>query len=97
MTSRLRATLEATADGILVLDGNGRIANMNRRLAGLWGLPEALLARHDDQAILEHLIHAVEDPAALRTLLTTLNQLDNASFRAKRKLTIPFVKEILEL
>ncbi len=33
----------------------------------------------------------------MRTLLTTLNQLDNASFRAKRKLTIPFVKEILEL
>ena len=74
MTSRLRATLEATADGILVLDGNGRIANMNRRLAGLWELPEALLARHDDQAILEHLIHAVEDPAALRALLTTHSQ-----------------------
>ncbi|WP_412459563.1 HdaA/DnaA family protein, partial [Aeromonas caviae] len=33
----------------------------------------------------------------MRTLLATLNRLDNASFRAKRKLTIPFVKEILEL
>lgn len=28
----------------------------------------------------------------MRTLLATLNRLDNASFRAKRKLTIPFVK-----
>ena len=36
-------------------------------------------------------------PRDMRTLLATLNQLDNASFRAKRKLTIPFVKEILEL
>jgi CheY-like chemotaxis protein len=55
MASRLRATLEATADGILVLDGEGRIVNMNRRLADLWPLPEALLARHDDAAILAHM------------------------------------------
>jgi DnaA family protein len=33
----------------------------------------------------------------MRTLLSTLNLLDNASFRAKRKLTIPFVKEIIGL
>ncbi len=70
MTSRLRATLEATADGILVTDGDGRIVNMNRRLAGLWQLPETLLARHDDAAILDHLAGAVEHPAALLRLLT---------------------------
>jgi PAS domain-containing protein len=62
MASRLRATLEATADGILVLDRDGRIVNMNRRLARLWHLPEALLTRHDDAAMLEHLIEAVETP-----------------------------------
>ncbi|MGL5948517.1 MAG: DnaA inactivator Hda [Aeromonas sp.] len=33
----------------------------------------------------------------MRTLLATLNALDNASFHAKRKLTIPFVKETLKL
>jgi len=30
-------------------------------------------------------------------LLNTLDQLDNASLEAKRKLTIPFVKEVLRL
>jgi len=80
MGSRLRATLEATADGILVLDGHGRIANMNRRLAGLWQLPESLLARHDDEAILAHLIDAVQDPAALRALLTTHSQDPSETF-----------------
>ncbi|WP_374261102.1 response regulator [Zoogloea sp.] len=74
MSSRLRATLEATADGILVLDADGRIVNMNRRLAGLWQLPEDLLARHDDDAILDHLANAVEEPAALLTLLTAHSQ-----------------------
>ena len=71
---RLRATLEATADGILVLDGDGRIVNMNRRLAGLWQLPEGAAGPPRRPAILHHLIHAVEDPAALRTLLTTHSQ-----------------------
>ncbi len=33
----------------------------------------------------------------MRTLLTTLNELDHASLDAKRKLTIPFVKEALHL
>ena len=70
MASRLRATLEATADGILVLDREGRVVNMNRRLARLWQLPEDLLARHDDTALLGHLIQAVEAPDVLRRLLT---------------------------
>jgi DnaA-homolog protein len=33
----------------------------------------------------------------MNTLLDTLDQLDNASLEAKRKLTIPFVKEVLAL
>ncbi|WP_028862193.1 DnaA inactivator Hda [Psychromonas aquimarina] len=33
----------------------------------------------------------------MNTLLTTLDRLDNASLEAQRKLTIPFVKEVLEL
>ncbi|MGK2946560.1 MAG: HdaA/DnaA family protein, partial [Candidatus Malihini olakiniferum] len=33
----------------------------------------------------------------MRTLFITLDQLDQASITAQRKLTIPFVKEILEL
>ncbi|SUG19040.1 Chromosomal replication initiator protein DnaA [Salmonella enterica subsp. arizonae] len=33
----------------------------------------------------------------MRTLFMTLDQLDHASITAQRKLTIPFVKEILKL
>ena len=69
MTSQLRATLEATADGILVLDDTGRIANINRRLARLWGLPDALLTQRDDAAILAHFTAALMDPAPFEALL----------------------------
>ncbi len=89
MASRLRATLEATADGILVLDRDDRVVNLNRRLAHLWQIPEALLARHDDNALLEHFCHAVEDPGTLQHLLTghgrdTRETFDTVSLRDGR-------------
>jgi two-component system, sensor histidine kinase len=61
-TSQLRATLEATADGILVLDRDGRISNMNRRFAQLWQLPEAFMMRHDDTRLFAFIIAQLEAP-----------------------------------
>lgn len=55
----LRATLESTADGILVCDLNGRIRNYNRLFAELWDVPEGLLAEHSDTAVYEHLQKSV--------------------------------------
>lgn len=51
MTSALRATLEATADGILVTDLSGHIININHRFARIWQLPETLLNQQDDQRL----------------------------------------------
>jgi len=47
----LQATLEATADGILVADLNGRIRTFNRRFAQIWAMPVTLLQQHDDGAV----------------------------------------------
>jgi PAS domain S-box-containing protein len=55
MASRLRATLEATADGILLVDNGGAILNMNRRFSALWDVPDDLLQRRDDAGIMAHL------------------------------------------
>lgn len=57
MTSQLRATLEATADGILVLDRRGAILNMNRRFAQMWKMPDELLIRHQDSDLLDFVLH----------------------------------------
>ena len=43
LLSELQATLESTADGILVTDLAGHIRAFNRRFAQIWSLPEALL------------------------------------------------------
>lgn len=50
--SLLEATLESTADGILVVDREGNITKYNKKFIQMWGIPEPILAsRSDDQAI----------------------------------------------
>jgi PAS domain S-box-containing protein len=50
--SLLRATLEATTDGILVVDDTGKIVTYNQQFVEMWRIPEDVLtARDDDRAI----------------------------------------------
>ncbi len=50
--STLHATLEATADGILVVDGQSRIVNFNQRFTEMWRIPGAIMeSRNADQAL----------------------------------------------
>jgi diguanylate cyclase (GGDEF)-like protein/PAS domain S-box-containing protein len=61
LLTELRATLESTADGILVSDLNGSIRNYNRNFAALWDLPPDLPADRQDAAIQNHLANSVLD------------------------------------
>src|SRR5579864_445950 len=62
--SLLEATLDATADGILVVDSEGRITSFNRRFAELWRIPEHVLATRDDNQVLAFVVDQVTDPGA---------------------------------
>ena len=68
-TSQLRATLESTGNGILVVDWQGRVASMNHLLSTMWRLPEELLLRHDDEAILDYVSAQVVDSEHFRRRL----------------------------
>lgn len=59
--AELRATLDSTADGILVTDMEGGIRGYNRRFAEMWSLPEDLLTRRDDRAVFEWMGSRVQD------------------------------------
>ena len=59
--AELRATLEATADAILVTDLAGRIRAFNRRFAAMWQLPDAVLHAGEERAIHEWLRMNVMD------------------------------------
>lgn len=64
LLSELRATLESTADGILVVDLAGRIRAFNQRFAAMWALPEDLLLQRDDESIHAWMRRSVIDPQA---------------------------------
>ena len=53
----LRAIQEATLDGILVVDRNGKVLTFNRRFLDLWNIP----AEADDQTLLGHAADRVAD------------------------------------
>lgn len=71
-TSLLRATLESTAEGILVIDLRGRIVNFNHRFAQLWGIPEAVLNRGHDWAVFRSALSKFADPRLGRRRLREL-------------------------
>ena len=68
-TSQLRATLESTGNGILVIDWQGRIASMNRLFSAMWQLGEDLLLQRDDAAIIDFISSSVVDEDLIRRRL----------------------------
>jgi diguanylate cyclase (GGDEF)-like protein/PAS domain S-box-containing protein len=62
--SLLTATLDSTADGILVVDAAGKITSVNRRFAEIWQLPDEVLAARDDQHALAFVLDQVAHPEA---------------------------------
>ena len=72
--SELRATLDSTTDGILVLDLNGGIVNFNPRFVTLWELPQALLAERDNAAVAAWMLRRVTDPVTYSKRLQVLTE-----------------------
>jgi PAS domain S-box-containing protein len=62
--SMLRSILEATADGILVVDVVGKVVTYNQRFADLWRIPQQLLDQGDDDELLAFVLDQLEEPEA---------------------------------
>jgi PAS domain S-box-containing protein len=57
----LRATLEATADGILATDSEGRITGWNTKFVAMWGMPLELIALRDVQKVRAFIAQQLKD------------------------------------
>ncbi len=62
--SLLQATLESTADGLLVVDLEGHIESYNEEFARMWRVPREILAARDDERAMAHAIEQLRDPDA---------------------------------
>lgn len=63
-TETIRATLEATADGILVVDSAGKIVAHNRKFETMWGVAEPVLKLLDHHRLLDFVKSQLRDPEA---------------------------------
>ena len=62
VASLLRATLESTADGILVVDPAGKVVTSNRKFAELWRIPRPILDTGDDNQLLSFILNQLNSP-----------------------------------
>lgn len=60
--SMLGATLESTADGILVVAHDGRIAGANTQFLRMWGIPDGFAEAHDDDFLMSFVLDQLVDP-----------------------------------
>jgi diguanylate cyclase (GGDEF)-like protein/PAS domain S-box-containing protein len=60
--SLLQATLESTADGILVLDNEGQVSHCNQKLLDIWELNTQLLPIGQNSQILDEIVNQLQDP-----------------------------------
>ena len=58
----LKATLDATADGVLVVDRTGKVVSSNRRFVEMWRIPEALVQSRDDSKMVAFVLDQLKDP-----------------------------------
>src|SRR5262249_25681611 len=58
----LRATLDSTADGILVVDARGKIVTYNRRFLEIWRIPGPVVAARDDSTVLDFVLDQLKEP-----------------------------------
>ena len=72
--SLLRATLESTADGILVVDLSGAVVGHNQKFLDMWGIPAEVVATRDDARLIDSVLGMLRDPEGFTAKIRRLYQ-----------------------
>ncbi len=65
--SLLKATFEATADGILVTDVRGKVLHFNQKFADLWQIPASILSSQNSHDVIKLISQRLKDPKSFST------------------------------
>jgi len=84
--SLVEATLEATDNGILVVDLNNRVTLVNKRFVTLWGVSEDLLVDLNDERFLNHVLGQLVEPQRFLKSVQQARNRPASTFRDTLKL-----------
>ncbi len=62
--SLLQAAINSVADGLLVVDRQGKVTSVNQRFLHLWNIPQALADNRDDEELLAFVLDQLREPEA---------------------------------
>ena len=62
--SLLLGIINSTADGLLVVDREGKVVSANTQFSELWRIPKVLLDRGDDATLLDFVLEQLQEPEA---------------------------------
>ena len=71
-TSLLHAAFDATTDGILAVDREGRIIASNRKFAEMWHVPKTVMDRADEGELRACLMEQLKDPEGFAAKIEAL-------------------------
>ena len=81
--SLTQATLDATADGILVVDQEGKITGFNKKFQAIWNLPSSLIESKHYESMLNAVLWQLKDPEEFSDKFKELTaDLESESFDA---------------
>ncbi len=70
--SLLEATIESTADGLLVVDLHGHVLLHNRQFLAIWGIPTPVCATDEESRLLDFVLPKLENPEAFLSQVRAL-------------------------
>jgi PAS domain S-box-containing protein len=62
--SLLQAAINSVADGLLVVDRQGKVTSTNQRFLHLWSIPQRIADSGDDEALLSFVVDQLQEPEA---------------------------------
>ncbi len=77
--AQLRAILESTDDGILVVDELGHIVHSNKNFAEMWRIPAEIIGKCLDDQLLDYVLDQLEDPDGFAMKVRDLYKSSEAS------------------
>ncbi len=72
--SLLEAAINSVADGLLVIDRQGKVTSANQRFLHLWNIPQSLADCRDDEVLLAFVLDQLQDPDAFLRKVRELYQ-----------------------